>query len=49
MLQDIERGRRTEIDFINGFIARESRAYGLKAPVNTAITELINYIESNPY
>jgi 2-dehydropantoate 2-reductase len=49
MLQDIERGRRTEIDFINGFIARESQASGLKAPVNTAITELIHHLHSNPY
>ena len=48
MLQDIERGRRTEIDFMNGFIVRESRRYGLKAPVNAAITELIRYIESHP-
>ena len=48
MLQDIERGRKTEIDFINGFIARESQAFGLKAPVNTAITELINHLQSNP-
>ncbi|MCK4848144.1 MAG: 2-dehydropantoate 2-reductase [Candidatus Heimdallarchaeota archaeon] len=48
MLQDIERGRRTEIDFMNGFIAQESRRYGLKAPVNTAITELIRYLESHP-
>ena len=49
MLQDIERGRRTEIDFINGFIARESQARGLKAPVNTAITDLIRHIETTPY
>jgi 2-dehydropantoate 2-reductase len=49
MLQDIERGRRTEIDFMNGFIARESQAHGLKAPVNAAITELIHHLQSNPY
>jgi len=48
MLQDIERGRRTEIDFMNGFIVRESRRYGLKTPVNSAITELVRYIESHP-
>jgi len=48
MLQDIERGRRTEIDFMNGFIVRESRRHGLKAPVNAAITELIRYLESHP-
>jgi len=48
MLQDIERGRRTEIDFMNGFIVRESRKYGLKTPINSAITELIRYLESHP-
>ena len=48
MLQDIERGRRTEIDFINGFIVQESRKIGLKTPVNNAITELIQYLEKQP-
>ena len=48
MLQDIERGRRTEIDFMNGFIVRESSRYGLKTPINAAITELIRYLESHP-
>ncbi len=47
MLQDVERGRRTEIDFINGFIARESQAYGMKAPVNSAITDIIRHLERN--
>ncbi len=45
MLQDVERKRKTEIDFINGFIVRESRRLGLKAPINTAITDLIHHIE----
>ncbi len=48
MLQDIERGRRTEINFMNGFIARESRNRGLKAPVNAMITDLVGYLEQNP-
>ena len=48
MLQDIERGRRTEIDYMNGFIVRESRKFGLKTPVNAAITELIRYLEIHP-
>ncbi|PWI48852.1 hypothetical protein CEE45_04650 [Candidatus Heimdallarchaeota archaeon B3_Heim] len=47
MLQDVERGRRTEIDFMNGFIARESRSYGLNAPINSAITDLIRHLERN--
>ena len=47
MLQDVERGRRTEIDFMNGFIVRESRKLGLKTPVNNAITEIIRYLETH--
>ncbi|MFW9855675.1 MAG: ketopantoate reductase family protein [Candidatus Thorarchaeota archaeon] len=45
MLQDIERGRRTEIDFLNGFIAQESERWGLNAPVNAAVTDLVHQLE----
>ncbi|UCG00888.1 MAG: 2-dehydropantoate 2-reductase [Candidatus Heimdallarchaeota archaeon] len=48
MLQDIERGRRTEIDYMNGFIVRESKRLGLKAPVNAAIADLIRHLERYP-
>lgn len=48
MLQDIERGRRTEIDYINGFIVQESNRLGLKAPVNAAIADLIRHLERYP-
>lgn len=48
MLQDIEKGRRTEIDFLNGFIVRESRRIGIKAPVNAAIADLVRHIEKYP-
>jgi 2-dehydropantoate 2-reductase len=48
MLQDIERGRKTEIDYMNGFIVRESRRLGLKAPVNAAIADLIRHLERYP-
>ncbi|MFX0016076.1 MAG: ketopantoate reductase family protein [Promethearchaeota archaeon] len=48
MLQDIERGRRTEIDYMNGFIVQESRRLGLKAPVNAAIADLIRHLERYP-
>ena len=40
MLQDLERGRRTEIDFINGYVAQ------LGAPVNAAITATVHEIEA---
>ncbi|GBC71904.1 2-dehydropantoate 2-reductase [Candidatus Calditenuaceae archaeon HR02] len=41
MLQDIERGRRTEIEFINGALARILRAAGRPAPTNTLLTQLV--------
>jgi 2-dehydropantoate 2-reductase len=46
MLQDILNRKRTEIDFINGAIVRESEALGIPAPVNNALTQLVKAIES---
>jgi 2-dehydropantoate 2-reductase len=41
MLQDIERGRPTEIDSINGIIAAEGRRLGVPTPMNEAVWRLI--------
>jgi 2-dehydropantoate 2-reductase len=41
MLQDLERGRPTEIDAINGWVARRADAMGIAAPVNTMLTHMI--------
>jgi 2-dehydropantoate 2-reductase len=45
MLQDFERGRKTEIDFINGYVAALGRASGVPVPMNAAITGLVHQIE----
>jgi 2-dehydropantoate 2-reductase len=45
MLQDVERGAPTEIDWINGKIVEHARAHGLKAPYNFAITTLVKGLE----
>ena len=45
MLQDFKRGRKTEIDYINGYVARLGRESGVPVNVNTAITELVHKIE----
>jgi 2-dehydropantoate 2-reductase len=37
MLQDIEAGRRTEIEFITGFLCRTARATGIACPRNEAL------------
>lgn len=38
MLQDVQRGGRTEIDAINGAIVREGERHALEAPVNAHLT-----------
>lgn len=45
MLQDIQQGRKTEIDAINGVIAREGAALCLPTPVNAALTAWIHGLE----
>ena len=41
MLQDIERGRRTEIDAINGAVRRIGKEAGVPTPYNELLTRLI--------
>ncbi len=45
MLQDLERGRKTEIDFINGYVAALGHASGMLVHMNAAITNLVHQIE----
>jgi 2-dehydropantoate 2-reductase len=46
MLQDIRRGRRTEIEFINGYVVNMARQFGVAAPMNAAIVETVHAITS---
>jgi 2-dehydropantoate 2-reductase len=41
MLQDVMKGRRTEIDYLNGHVVAEGRQVGLKTPVNEAVVEAV--------
>ncbi|MFO7968408.1 MAG: ketopantoate reductase family protein [Archaeoglobaceae archaeon] len=41
MLQDIKRGKPTEIDALNGAIAAYGEGYGVETPYNTLLTSLI--------
>ena len=45
MLQDFERGRKTEVDFINGYVATLGHASGVPVHMNTTITGLVHQIE----
>lgn len=41
MLQDVDHGRRTEIDFLNGAIVDAAADAGVEAPLNEALTALV--------
>jgi len=49
MTQHLDRGRPTEIDALNGYVARESAKLGLSAPYNDALAKLMKGREHKPH
>ena len=45
MFQDILRGRKTEIDFLNGRIVELGKRHKIPTPVNEVLTQLIRFME----
>ncbi len=45
MLQDVRAKRRTEVDYINGYVARQAQGLGLATPVNLTLTRLVRAME----
>lgn len=45
-LQSLERGKPTEVDYLNGYIVINARANGIKVPVNEAVVNIIHEIEA---
>nr|MDO8133434.1 2-dehydropantoate 2-reductase [Candidatus Njordarchaeum guaymaensis] len=45
MLQDVEKGKRTEIDFMNGAIVRIGEQLGAPTPINNTLTALVKGLE----
>jgi 2-dehydropantoate 2-reductase len=43
--QDLRRGRRTEIDHLNGYVAREGEALRIATPVNRTLNALVKLAE----
>jgi 2-dehydropantoate 2-reductase len=46
--QDLARAKRSEIDYLNGFIVRRGKAHGIAAPVNRTLWALVKLLESKP-
>ncbi len=49
MCQDIMKGRRTEIGFLNGKISELGRRHGVATPVNDVLTSLIMFMEGKEW
>jgi len=49
MRQDVEKGRWTEIDFINGAVVREGKRVGVPTPHNLALTLMIRMIDARAH
>jgi 2-dehydropantoate 2-reductase len=47
MLMDVEAGRRTEIDYINGKFIEYARRAGMEAPFNRTMTAMVKGLESS--
>jgi 2-dehydropantoate 2-reductase len=45
MGQDILKGRRTEIDFINGLVVAKAAELGIAVPANAGIVEAVKRVE----
>lgn len=46
MLQDLEKGKRTEVDAINGQVCRLGKAHGVATPYNDTVVRLIHEMET---
>ena len=46
MLQDIEAGRKTEVDIFSGEIIRKGRKYGISTPYNELLYNMIKFMEN---
>ena len=45
MGQDMQKGRRTEIEFLNGFVVREGEKVGLPCRANAVLTDIVKRVE----
>jgi len=46
LLQDIGKGRRTEVEYLNGTVVRKGREAGVPTPMNQAVVEVVQRLEA---
>ncbi len=46
MAQDVLKGRRTEVEYLNGYAVRKGREVGVAAPINQSMIRLIHRMEA---
>jgi 2-dehydropantoate 2-reductase len=46
LLQDMLKGRRTEVDYLNGYVVRKGREVGVSTPMNEAIVAITKRLEA---
>lgn len=49
MLQDLEKGKKTEVDAINGIVSAFGRKVGCPTPMNDRVVEIVHGIEDGRY
>jgi 2-dehydropantoate 2-reductase len=47
MLQSLERGRRPEIDFMNGYVVARGQEKNVPTPINATLTAMVREIETD--
>ena len=45
MGQDMAKGRRTEIEYLNGFVVHEGEQIGIQARANERLVEIVKKVE----
>ena len=45
MLQDLEKGKKSEVDAINGVVSAFGRKVGVPTPMNDAVVSVVHQIE----
>ncbi len=46
LLQDLEKGKKTEVTMINGFVCQTGRQHGIPTPFNDKVVEIVTGIEA---